>query len=153
MHDRLGDVHRIERRLDDAPPVGLERAKGVTRRHARMCVSFAQHEPRCAEDGDMDRHTNVNLGHGNVEMASFDGAGLGQPRHGVLGACVCRRMRPWDVRSERTIVDDPACSRKRNSSQRYLDHRGMPDPRFKHPLTSHGRLRLEDLERFTGAEE
>lgn len=53
--------------------------------------------------------TDVDLGHGNVISPSFDGTGLGQPRHGVLGARVRRRVGSRDMRSERAVVNDSAC--------------------------------------------
>lgn len=93
MHDRLSNVHRIKGRLDNTASVGLERAEGVAGCHTRMCVSCILYKPKHAkEDGDGDgaRCTNIDLSHGNVKVASFDGARLGQPRHGVLRARVRR---------------------------------------------------------------
>ena len=96
------------------------------------------------------------MGHGNVKLASFDGAGPGQTQHGMLGARVRRRLRSRDVRGDRTVIDDSACQRKRKSESESESVRYLlvePSSRSGHSRTSCGRLRLEDLECFAGAEE
>jgi len=118
VHNRLGDVHRIKRRFGDIASVGLEGAESVSACHVCVCVPCVRYEPTLGSRkrvGDTRRRTDVDLSHGNVKHASFDGARLGQPRHSVLGARVRRRVRSRDVRSQRAVVDDPPCGRKRRS--------------------------------------
>lgn len=68
------------------------------------------------------QRTNVDLGHGNVELPALDGAGPGQTQHGVLGACIRRRVGTWDVRSERTIIDYSTCQRNAIGERRIGYH-------------------------------
>ena len=74
----------------------------------------------------------------------------------MLGARVRRRLRSRDVRGDRTVIDDSACQRKRKSESESESVRYLlvePSSRSAHSRTSCGRLRLEDLECFAGAEE